>query len=92
VDGTVAADGWFTVEVDISDLGSSAITSIRVDPIGGAASNSGPGGGAGGSDTNGNTFDVDYIRLNDTAPIPEPSAALLGGLAGLLMLRRRRSA
>lgn len=89
-DGTVALDAWFTVEVDISALGSDSITSIRVDPIGGAGSNSGPGGGAGGSDTNGNTFEVDYIRLNDTGVVPEPSTALLGSLAGLLLLRRRR--
>ena len=81
--GTTAVDGWFTVEVDISGIGAGNITSIRVDPIGGAQSNSN-------SETNGNSFDVDYISINDTAPIPEPSSALLAGLSLFGLLRRRR--
>lgn len=37
-------------------------------------------------------WEVDYIRLDDSAvaPVPEPSVALLGGMAGLFLLRRRR--
>lgn len=81
--GTTAGDGWFEVEYDISGFGSGTITSLRVDPIGGAQSNSN-------SQTDGNAYDVDYIRVSDTAVIPEPSAAILGALGSLLLLRRRR--
>lgn len=75
-----SGSGFFTVTVDISSLGSVAIKDLRVDPIGGAASNSN-------SETNGNTFEVDYIRLH---AVPEPAAALLGSFGLLALLRRRR--
>ncbi len=77
---SIAVDGWFTVTANISAVGTSAITSIRVDPIGGA-------GAATESQTTGNTFDVDFIRLNS---VPEPSTAILGALGSLMLLRRRR--
>ncbi|MCB1133907.1 MAG: hypothetical protein KDN05_22500, partial [Verrucomicrobiae bacterium] len=75
-----SGDGFFTVTLDISSLVAVAISDLRVDPIGGAASNSN-------SETNGNTFEVDYIRLH---AVPEPAAALLGGIGLLSLLRRRR--
>ncbi|MDB4788572.1 PEP-CTERM sorting domain-containing protein, partial [Akkermansiaceae bacterium] len=58
------------------------IKNIRLDPIGGAATNSN-------SETNGNFFAVDFIQVNDTS-IPEPSSALLSLLAGGLLFSRRR--
>jgi hypothetical protein len=79
--GVASGNGFFTVSVDISSLPSNAtITSFRFDPIGGAASNSN-------SETNGNTFEVDFVNVT---AIPEPSSALLGGLGLLCLLRRRR--
>ncbi|MGB6220187.1 MAG: hypothetical protein WBG04_04065 [Haloferula sp.] len=75
-----SGDDFYTITADISAIPDVDITTIRVDPIGGALSNSG-------SETTGNTFEVDFIQVNS---VPEPSAALLGGMAGLLLLRRRR--
>lgn len=85
--GFSAADsgnGFFTVSVDISSFTASTITSLRVDPIGGASSNSN-------SQTAGNTFEVDFIRVTDNAiAIPEPNCLAILSLGGLGLLRRRR--
>lgn len=79
--GVDSGSGFFTVTVDISSMPTATtITSLRLDPIGGAALNSN-------SETNGNTFDVDFVQIT---AIPEPSSALLGGLGLLALLRRRR--
>ena len=78
-----SGDGFFTVTVDISGFTQSSITHVRVDPIGGASSNSN-------SQTQGNTFEVDFIQITDDTPIPEPSSLALLGLGGLAMMRRRR--
>jgi hypothetical protein len=61
------------------------INDLRLDPIGGAASNNN-------SQTDGNTFHVDYIRLNDFAiAVPEPSSvAILGFAFSSLLMRRKR--
>lgn len=75
-----SGDNFHTITTDISGLAAAEITNIRVDPIGGAFSNSG-------AETNGNTFEVDFIRIN---AVPEPASALLGGLGMLMLLRRRR--
>lgn len=75
-----SGDGFFTVTLDVGTFGTVAIKDLRFDPIGGAASNSN-------SETNGNTFEVDYIHLY---AVPEPTAALLAGIGLLTMLRRRR--
>ncbi len=76
---SAAADGeYFIVTVDISSYaGTLPVTSIRLDPIGGP-------------DAAGNTFNVDYIRIFDTAPIPEPTSALGIMAGGLLLAARRR--
>lgn len=73
---TPSGDGYFTVTADISALGSTPISNIRLDPVGGAG-------------VQNNTFSVDYIRVNDTF-IPEPASMALLGLGGLAMLTRRR--
>ncbi|MFK7909034.1 MAG: PEP-CTERM sorting domain-containing protein [Akkermansiaceae bacterium] len=75
--------GFSTVTLDISAFGSKTITNLRLDPIGGAWSNSN-------SETNGNSFEVDYIRFYDTSVVPEPSSAALLGLGGLALILRRR--
>lgn len=70
-----SGEGFFTVTADISALGSDPINNIRLDPIGG------PG-------TAGNTFEVDFIRINT---IPEPGSLALLGLGGAILLRRRKA-
>jgi hypothetical protein len=75
-----SGDGFYTVTLDIGSFGSVAIADLRLDPIGGASNNSN-------SETNANTFEVDYIRLNS---VPEPVAAWFGGFGMLMLLRRRR--
>jgi MYXO-CTERM domain-containing protein len=74
---TDAGSGFFEVTVDISGYTQNSIDYFRIDPIGGP-------------DASLNTFEVDYIRINDSAAVPEPSAALLGAIGGLALLRRRR--
>ncbi|KAA1261624.1 PEP-CTERM motif protein [Rubripirellula obstinata] len=75
---------FFTVTVDISGINASTFEEIRLDPIGGASANSN-------SQTDGNSFQVDFITITDNAvAIPEPSSLALLGLGGLTMLRRRR--
>lgn len=81
--GVDSGDDFYTVTLDISSFGSAAINSIRLDPIGGASSNSN-------SETSGNTFEIDYIQINDDTPIPEPSSLALLGMGALAMMRRRR--
>lgn len=79
--GVDSGDGFFTVSLDVSALPSgTTVTSLRLDPIGGAAPNSN-------SETNGNTFEVDFVRIT---AVPEPSAALLLSIGALGLLRRRR--
>lgn len=75
-DFTAVASGnnFFTVTADISALGSTPINSIRLDPVGGAATRS-------------NSFAVDFIRVNT---VPEPASMALLGLGTLCMLGRRR--
>lgn len=85
---TSLGNGFTEVSADISGFSSaSTITSLRVDPIGGAASNSN-------SETNGNFFEVDYIRVSDSlSAIPEPTSFAMLSAFGLgLLVRRRRSA
>ena len=74
-----SGDGFFTVTADISAIAADTIVDLRLDPIGGA-------GVATNSQTSGNSFEVDFIQIN---AIPEPSAALLGSLGMLALLRRR---
>lgn len=79
-----SGNNFFTVTVDISSYAATAITQLRLDPIGGAASNSG-------SETSGNLFEIDFVQLYDTATVPEPSAfALMSGFLGLLFVVARR--
>ena len=77
-----SGDDFFTVTVDISSIGTAEITELRLDPIGGAFSNSG-------SETNGNSFEIDFIRINS---VPEPSSfGLFVFAAAGMVLRRRKS-
>ena len=79
--GTRVADGTtgFTfVTWDLSAVSfttPNTITSIRLDPVGG---------------TVGEGFQVDYLRISDSSPIPEPASLGLLGLGGVALLRRRR--
>lgn len=94
--GTAAAfsavdsgDNFLTVTVDISGFGSTPFNALRVDPIGGAFSNSGV-------ETTANLFEVDFIRVYDSAvAVPEPSSFALLAIAtigGVIGYRRRRKA
>ncbi|MEM6799546.1 MAG: PEP-CTERM sorting domain-containing protein [Planctomycetota bacterium] len=80
-----SGNGFLTISVPIpSSFTNPTIVSLRIDPIGGA-------GAVTNSDTNGNTFEVDYIRITDTSPVPEPVSTALVGLvlaSGWVMRRR----
>lgn len=66
-----SGEGFFTVTVDLSpalptvDFGptftGAEINALRIDPIGGA-------GGSTNSQTNGNSFEIDFIRITETPP------------------------
>ncbi len=75
-----SGDDFHTITCDISSIVDKTIANFRLDPIGGALSNSG-------SETTGNSFEVDFIQVN---AVPEPGIALLGSLGMLVLLRRRR--
>lgn len=66
---------WYTASLDISGAGTSDIGQIRFDPIANLQG--------------GKNYQIDYVRVNAVA-VPEPSAAVLGLLGALGLLRRRR--
>ncbi|WP_246114354.1 PEP-CTERM sorting domain-containing protein [Rubripirellula tenax] len=82
-----SGDNFFTVTADISSLGDATISNFRIDPIGGAFSNSA-------SETSGNFFEIDFIRVTDNAvAVPEVSSLAMMGIAavgGAGMVWRRR--
>ncbi|MEM6854379.1 MAG: PEP-CTERM sorting domain-containing protein, partial [Planctomycetota bacterium] len=79
--GVDSGAGFFTVTVDISGFAENTLSQMRLDPIGGAFSNSG-------SQTAGNFYEIDFIQIST---IPEPASLMLVGLGGLAMLTRRRA-
>lgn len=62
-------DGFYTVTVSIADFEDQTIDQLRIDPIGGALNNSN-------SDTPGNTYEIDFIQVTDTAPGSGPNQAM----------------
>lgn len=71
-----------TYQIDMSGTAGwgGTLERFRFDPIAGTVA-----GGQGNQ-----PFEVDYFRISNGVQIPEPGSALLGGLSGLLLLRRRR--
>ncbi|MEM1028074.1 MAG: hypothetical protein AAGJ38_08320 [Planctomycetota bacterium] len=55
-----SGDGFYTVTVNIAAFEGDTINDLRLDPIGGTASNSN-------SDTAGNTFEIDFIHVTDSS-------------------------
>lgn len=58
-----SGDGFYTVTVSIAAFPGKTINELRIDPIGGTSKNSN-------SDTAGNTFEIDFIRVTDSARPP----------------------
>jgi hypothetical protein len=66
---------WYTAEVDISSFTTADITQIRVDPLASTTLD----------------YQIDYVRVNGFAVVPEPTSLAILGFAGLgLMVRRRK--
>jgi hypothetical protein len=85
IDGGTMQDRSFTYTVQAADL-------LRIGNVGvllAGFGTTGTGNGLSGTSPNANQAFFDNVRL-DYAAIPEPSAALLGGLGLLALLRRRR--
>jgi hypothetical protein len=82
IKGGTMQDRSFTYTVVAGDLARSGNVGLLLAAYGGSGTNNG-------INSSGNQAFFDNVRL-DLAPIPEPSAALLGGLGALLLLRRRR--
>ncbi|MEM6854381.1 MAG: hypothetical protein AAF593_08230 [Planctomycetota bacterium] len=57
-----SGDGFYTVTVNIAAFEGDTINDLRLDPIGGTSSNSN-------SDTAGNTFEIDFIRVTDSSSV-----------------------
>jgi len=54
-------DGFYLVTAPIGEYAGETIDKLRIDPIGGSTKNSN-------SDTAGNTWEIDFIRVTDTEP------------------------
>lgn len=86
--GAAINDGSYSVIFDLTDLPDAGTTwnSLRYDFFNEADANNPPHPNAGGK-----TFTLNAVTYSTAiAPIPEPSAALLGALGMLGLLRRRR--